>query len=281
MVLKEFDTIITLFCYSHKRRINEKNREKLDAQWQNTFTVTARFVSITWERKGLLWKPYLTVTQHCHSTNGPGDVGSCSSTSIFTSHLASKSSHPPLQTQTLTGGWCTWRAAERPDAMIKNACWCGRECLHDATITHWGEKRFLSPDASLIGGLLIMMSEQSVFRDRLVPTDDFQDWCFLYEARFPLLVSSAGGKRQSVPDDKWELVEMWSLKYWIPVDLHKVYDGANRKCASLSNFSMCEIWGEEGFHAWEIQMAVCERRSHTSEKNLKMWCNADWWLRWI
>lgn len=69
--------------------------------------------------------------------------------------------------------------------MIKNGCWCERECQHDAAITHSYkiEVRSLSLDVTLTGGLLIMVGEQSALRDRMVPGEDLHDWCFLYDAR--------------------------------------------------------------------------------------------------
>lgn len=51
-------------------------------------------------------------------------------------HQYSESSYPSLQAHTLTGGWSTWRAATRPDTMIKNGCWCERKCQHDAATTN-------------------------------------------------------------------------------------------------------------------------------------------------
>lgn len=125
-------------------------------------------------------------------------------------YSSSKSSYPSLQAQTLTAGWGTWRAAVRPDTTIKNGCWCMRECQHDAAITHSYKKvvRLLSLDVVLIAGLLIIVSEQTVLRDRQVPGEDLHDWWFLYEARILCLSTSQLGrkKRHTVPDDKWELV---------------------------------------------------------------------------
>lgn len=177
-----------------------------------------------WEREGLLWMPYVIVTQRCHSTDGPGKVGSCTSTHIFP-HSSSKSSYPSLQAHTLTGGWGTWRAAARPDTVIKNGCWAERECQHDAAITYScegkkGEKTDCCLDVALIGGILIMVSKKSVLRDRMVPGEDLHDWCFLHGSlHHVLVIQSAQQKKKThtVPDDK---CEMWSLKYWMPIDLH-------------------------------------------------------------
>lgn len=105
--------------------------------------------------------------------------------------------------------------------------------------------RLLSLDLKLIGGLLIMVSEQSVQRDRLAPREDLHDWCSLYEVRI-LCVSTSQLSRKNThtaPDDKWELVEMRSLKYWIPVDLHTVYGSMNRKYFLIIQF----------FNVWDLR----------------------------
>ena len=115
-------------------------------------------------------------------------------------HSSSKSSYPSLQAQTLTGGWGTWRAAVRPDTMIKNGCWCERECQHDAAITHSYKK---SSQIAVSGcGAHWLVIDYGACKVRpetgRSPGEDLHDWCFLYEARILCLSTSPLSRKRHI-----------------------------------------------------------------------------------
>lgn len=83
----------------------------------------------------LLWAPYVTVTKY----TTPETVQERRA-HLFP-HRSSKSSHPSLQAQTPTADQSTWRAAARPDVMIKNGCWCKVARQRDAAVALGGEKQ--------------------------------------------------------------------------------------------------------------------------------------------
>lgn len=140
-------------------------------------------------------------------------------------------------------------------------------CCHKTLIKK--QSRLLSLDVALIGGLLIMVSKESA---RWLIGQSLFDWCFSYEARILCLSTSQLSKKKkrthTVPDDKWEHVEMISLKYWI--DPHTVHGSMNKKWLLIIKF--CHVnslrRGQRYFACMNIQytwLRLCVQisQSHT------------------